>query len=323
MNARPTVTIVAPCYNEVDVITVFHARVCEIAADLPHYAFTYLLVDDGSRDGTVEILRKLAAADPAVQVLCLARNFGHQRAITAGLDHCRSEYVIVMDSDLQDPPEAIPAILEALSQGADLVHTVRVDRSQDSLAKRLSAKIFYAVMRRWVLPELPEGAGDYKGFNRRVLLAIRQYRERVRFLRGAFATVGFCQATVPIRRPSRHAGQSKFPLRQVLRFGRDALVSNTAIPLRVSLYLGLATLAVLPVVALALAAARLSGAWHPDPLLAMILLLVLLYGGLGLCFTGILGEYLKVLILETKQRPLYIVGERVNLPPPEDSSDAV
>lgn len=317
MNARPTVAIVAPCYNEADVITAFYERVRAIAAGLSGYEFEVLLVDDGSRDGTMAILRDLAANDPALRILCLARNFGHQRAITAGLDHCRADYIIVMDSDLQDPPEAIPAILEALGQGADLVHTVRVDRSQDSLAKRLSAKIFYAVMRRWVLPDLPEGAGDYKGFNRRVLLAIRQYRERVRFLRGAFATVGFCQATVPIRRPSRHAGQSKFPLRQVLRFGRDALVSNTAIPLRASLYLGLTTLALLPFVALALAMARLSGNWHPDPLLALLLLVVLLYGGLGLCFTGILGEYLKVLILETKQRPLYIVGDRINLEPAE------
>jgi dolichol-phosphate mannosyltransferase len=317
MSALPTVTIIAPCYNEAEGIRAFYHQVKAVTAQIPGYQFELLLVDDGSRDETPAHLRALAEADPAVRVLRLARNFGHQRAITAGLDHCQGDYVIVMDADLQDPPEAIPEILAGLAQGADLVHTVRVDRSQDSFAKRASAKIFYAVMRRWVLPELPEGAGDYKGFNRQVLLGIRQYRERVRFLRGAFATVGFQQATVPIVRPSRYAGHSKFPLRQVLRFGRDALVSNTVIPLRIALYLGIATLALLPLVALALILLPLTGLYHPDPLLAILLCTVLLYGGLGLFFTGFTGEYLKCLILEAKQRPLYLVGERINLDPAE------
>jgi glycosyltransferase involved in cell wall biosynthesis len=307
-------TIIAPCFNEAEGLPRFVARVREVTDPIPGYTVHLLLVDDGSTDATPEVLAELAARDPRIQVLRLTRNFGHQRAITAGLDHAQGDCFVVMDADLQDPPEAIPEILARLDAGFDLVHTVRVDRSQDSAAKRWPAKFFYLVMRRWVLPALPENAGDYKGFNRRVLDVVRRHGERMRFLRGIFATAGYRQTSVPIVRAVRHAGASKFPPRRVLRFARDAIVSYTVLPLRAGFYLGLATLAILPpAAALGLLAVAL-GHWRPDPALAAILLVVPLFGGLNLVFTGLLGEYLKCLIVEAKQRPLYVVRDAINLP---------
>lgn len=309
-----SVTIVSPCFNEAEGIRRFVHRLREVAAPLP-YDFRFLLVDDGSTDATPDVLAALAAEDPRVQVLRLARNFGHQRAITAGIEYCDADYVVILDADLQDPPEAIPEILARLDEGYDLIHTVRVDRSQDSLAKRLPAKLFYLAMRRWVLPALPENAGDYKGFNRRVLAVVLRHGERMRFLRGIFATAGHRQTTVPIVRTLRHAGDSKFPPRRVLRFARDAIVSYTVVPIRAALYVGLATLALIPPAVIGGALALWLGAWRPDPLLAAILLAIPLFGGLNLVFVGLLGEYLKCLVVEAKQRPLYVVRETVNLDP--------
>lgn len=317
MPAPPTsprsVTIVSPCFNEADGVREFLDRVRAAVAPLADRDFRFLLVDDGSTDATAEVLAELAAADARVQVLRLTRNFGHQRAITAGLDHCDADQVVVLDADLQDPPEAIPGILARLDAGYDLVHTIRADRRRDSLAKRLPARLFYMVMRRWVLPALPEDAGDYKGFNRRVLAVVRAHGERMRFLRGIFATAGYRQTSIPITRAARHAGQSKFPPRRVLRFARDAIVSYTVLPLRAGFYLGAGTLAALPVAVASGGIAALAGWWRPDPLLAALLVAVALFGGLNLVFTGLIGEYLKCLIVEAKRRPIYAVREAINL----------
>lgn len=298
-----TVCIVAPCYNEEAVLPAFIARVLEIAAGLPNYTVSLLLVDDGSRDATCEVIRAHAASDPRVRGVFLARNYGQQRAITAGLDCCDADYVIVMDSDLQDPPELLPEILAKLEAGFNVVHTVRADRSVDAPSKRFSAQLFYSLMRRWALPELPYNAGDYKGLDRAAVQAFRQYRERVRFLRGIFATLGFRQAELHFHRELRGAGNSKYPWRSVLRLARDAVVSNTVWPLRVGAAAGLPMLALSPV-------ALCMAIWGTGPRLQGLNTALLLFvGGLILCMLSAIGEYLKVILLETKQRPLYIVRE--------------
>lgn len=304
-----TVCIVAPCLNEEAVLPAFLERVRAVAAGLPGYAFSFLLVDDGSRDGTCAVIRAAAQADARVRGVFLSRNFGQQRAITAGLDHCDADYVIIMDSDLQDPPELIPEILAQLEDGFNLVHTVRAERNVDAPLKRLSAQAFYAVMRRWVLPDLPYNAGDYKGFDREVLAAFRQYRERVRFLRGIFATLGFRQTEVRFRREARYSGGSKYPLLAVLRLGRDALVSNTSWPLRAGGLVGLCCVVLAPVV-------LCWGFWSSKTILfGFQTALMFFLGGMILCMLAAVGEYLRVLVLETKARPLYIVHELCNLAP--------
>lgn len=304
-----TVCIVAPCLNEEAVLPAFLERVRGVAASLPQYAFSFLLVDDGSRDGTCAVIRAAVQADPRVRGIFLSRNFGQQRAITAGLDFCDADYVIIMDSDLQDPPELIPEILAQLEAGYNLVHTVRSERDVDAPLKRLSAQLFYAVMRRWVLPDLPYNAGDFKGFDREVLAAFRQYRERVRFLRGIFATLGFRQTEVHFRREARYSGGSKYPLLAVLRLGRDALVSNTNWPLRAGGVVGVMCLVLVPLV-------LVWGFWSTKTILFGIQsAFILLIGGSALCMLAAIGEYLRVLVLETKARPLYIVHELCNIGP--------
>lgn len=292
----------------------FMERLAPVTERLPQFHFEIVFVDDGSTDATEAVIARLSTARPQVRGVSLSRNFGHQRAITAGLDFCKGEYIIVIDADLQDPPELIPDILARLEEGFDVVHTVRADRSVDSCSKRRSAKFFYAFMRRWVLPDIVENAGDYKGFNRRVLDALRRYPERVRFLRGMFATLGFRQTALPFVRAARGAGHSKYDLRNVLRFARDAIVSNTVLPLRLGLYFGL--LLVLTSVGYAICIGFL-GVLGDGPRTLRLHLLLALAGvlfGVTFILLGVIGEYLKCLILEVKARPLYLVRATYNAP---------
>lgn len=311
---KKTVSLVVPCYNEAAMVGAFIAHMEPIIAPLAGYTFEYIFVDDGSHDDTEKEIAALAAGDPRIKGVSLSRNVGHQRAITAGLDFCGGEYVIILDADLQDPPELVPRILEQLEAGFDVVHTVRADRRADTFAKRATAKLFYLFMRRWVLPELTENAGDCKGFNRRALLALRQYRERVRFLRGLFATLGFRQTAVLFTRPKRFAGVSKYNLRNMLRLARDAVVSNSALPLRAGLYVGLLTWLLLPLYGVALLVLAIAGR-APQPVALWALAgVIFFFLGFLLVLLGIVGEYLKVLILEVKARPLYLVRAVYNLP---------
>ena len=310
MSSEPKkcVSLVAPCYNEEAVVDAFLDRVRPIASELSRYEFEFFFVDDGSRDATLGILQERAQSDDRIRVVSLSRNFGHQRAITAGLDFCTGDFIIVIDADLQDPPELIPRILELLTEGYDLVHTVREDRRSDSFAKRVTARLFYAGMRRGILPELPENAGDFKGFNREVLKVFRQYRERVRFLRGIFATLGFRQTTLGYTRPPRAAGKSKYPWRSVLRLARDAVVSYSVLPLRAGIVVGTISLAALPFYVLW---ALLFGSMG-NPGEVLLTSLVIGFGGLSSLLLGVVGEYLGCVIREVKGRPLYVVRTLVN-----------
>jgi dolichol-phosphate mannosyltransferase len=287
-----------------------------IASGLDHYAFEFLFIDDGSTDATAALVRAEATVDPRVKLVQLSRNFGHQRALTAGLDFCTGDYIIILDADLQDPPELIPRILERLEEGFNLVHMVRTDRRVDTAFKRHSAKLFYAVMRRWVLPEMPENAGDFKGFDRNVLNALSHYRERVRFLRGAFATLGFRQTTIPYERAPRAAGVSKYPLVRMLRLARDAVVSNTVLPVRFFLYFGLVLCALVPLYAAGVLAYALANGGVGEPVALFLVGLVTVCTGVILLALGAVGEYLKCIVLEVKRRPLYIVESTANLPLP-------
>jgi dolichol-phosphate mannosyltransferase len=311
---RKTVSIVVPCYNEAGTLHQFLSALRSVAADLTACDFEFLFVDDGSVDDTESLLMQEMAADPRVRLLCLSRNFGHQRAITAGLDSCSGDYVVVMDADLQDPPALIPEMLALLDNGYDLVHTVRENRRTDTFLKRSTAHGFYTVMRRWVLPDMPENSADFKAFNRRVLTVFLQYRERVRFLRGLFATLGFKQTEVRYTRPLRCSGTSKYLPRKMLRLARDAFVSNTVLPLRLGLYLGALCLLTFPLYLLA-AGYRYTTSDGPNEGLLLILIgLVWGFSGIILALLGALGEYVKCIILEVKQRPLYIVRASHNFP---------
>lgn len=318
--SQKLVSVIIPCYNEETSIGPFLERIRAVAQGLTNYGFEFLFVDDGSRDGTNAAIVEEAGEDFRVKLVTLSRNFGHQRAITAGLDLCSGDFIVIIDADLQDPPELIPKILERLEQGNDLVHMVRENRKVDSFWKRFSAKVFYALMRRYVLPELPEGAPDFKGFNRRVLEALRQHRERVRFLRGALATLGFRQDTLPYVREARHAGRSKYPAKKILTLARDAIISYSVIPLRLSLFIGvLACFAALMFAAVCVFL-YCFGPGLEEPVLMLLITIECGFFGLVLIMIGILGEYVGCMMQELKHRPLYIVESVRNLTPPAGPS---
>ena len=299
------VSIVAPCYNEDAVIDAFIERVTRVMAPLDSIDYEFVFVDDGSVDNTSACLAHHADRDSRIKIVTLSRNFGHQNAIIAGLSYCTGDFIIVIDADLQDPPEKIPEMLKALQDGADIVHMVRSDRRCDSWTKRVSAQMFYTVMRRCGMRKLPENAGDFKAFNRRVLDALNQYGERVLFLRGIIAMLGFRQVQIPYVRDRRHAGISKYPPGRVIRLATDAFLSFNVFPLRFATLAGAATLFIALIYFLFRIQTLTSEITH------LLMLLLLIFAGLILFGLGIIGEYLGRLYSEAKGRPLYIVESRL------------
>jgi len=301
--------VVAPCLNEAAVLPEFAARLLAVADACLAYRMEILFVDDGSRDASLKILCDLVQQDARIRVISLSRNFGHQLAIVAGLDHCEGEFIVVIDTDLQDPPELIPAILNALDEGSDIVHMVRQDRRVDGIAKRVSARLFYAVMRRLVLPELPADAPDFKGFNRQALTALRRYREHRPFLRGILASIGFRQTEIRYTRDARHAGHTKYPWSRIVNFAIDAVTAFSMAPLRLSLFAGIATCGgVAMYLTVAMTRWLLTAARPSSATLYMVVLPTAL-AGLILVSLGIIGEYLGRLYREVQGRPLYLIRD--------------
>ena len=308
-------SVVAPVYNEEALVGEFHARVC---AALEGLLFELVLVDDGSSDRTPLILDELAEGDPRVRVVYLSRNFGHQTALTAGLDHARGDAVVMLDADLQDPPELIPVMLDHWRAGCDVVYAVREQREGESRFKLSTARWFYRLFDKLAQVELQHNSGDYRLLDRRALDALLSMRERNRFLRGMTVWVGYRQAAVPYRRDPRYAGETKYTFGKMLRFSLDAISSFSHRPLQLATLLGFAisTLAfiAIPVVVVL----RLLGSYLPG--FSALTILVLLLGGIELIAIGIIGEYVGRIYDEVKGRPLYLVRARHNLPEPEASA---
>jgi dolichol-phosphate mannosyltransferase len=308
-------SVVAPVYNEEALIDEFYARVCSALDELE---FELVLVDDGSRDGTPAALQRLAGEDPRVRVVFLSRNFGHQTALTAGLDHARGDAVVMLDADLQDPPELIPKMLDNWRAGCDVVYAVREHREGESRFKLATARWFYSLFDRLAQVELQHNSGDFRLLDRRALDALLSMRERNRFLRGMTVWVGYTQAAVPYRRDPRYAGETKYTFTKMLRFSLDAISSFSDRPLQLATLLGflISTLAfiAIPVVVVL----RLSGSYLPG--FSAITITVLLLGGIQLITIGIIGEYVGRIYDEVKGRPLYLVRARENFPGDDGSS---
>ena len=305
-------SVVAPVYNELATIEEFYARVCTA---LHGVRFELVLVDDGSSDGSDRELEKLAMNDPRVRVVQLSRNFGHQTALTAGLDHARGDAVVMLDADLQDPPELIPQMLDHWRAGCDVIYAVREQREGESRFKLATARWFYALFDRLAQVELQHNSGDFRMLDRRALDALLSMRERNRFLRGMTVWVGYRQAAVPYTRDPRHAGTTKYTVPKMLRFSLDAISSFSHRPLQLATLLGflistLAFIAIPVVVAL-----RIAGSYLPG--FGSVTIAVLLLGGIQLIALGIIGEYVGRIYDEVKGRPLYLVRSRVNIPDSE------
>jgi polyisoprenyl-phosphate glycosyltransferase len=302
-------SVVAPVYNEEALVEQFYARV---TAALDGLAFELVLVDDGSSDSTPIVLDSLSENDPRVRVVYLSRNFGHQTALTAGLDHARGDAVVMLDADLQDPPELIPRMLDHWRAGCDVVYAVREQREGESRFKLGTARWFYRVFDKLAQVELQHNSGDFRLLDRRALDALLLMRERNRFLRGMTVWVGYTQAAVPYRRDPRYAGETKYTLGKMLRFSLDAISSFSHRPLQLATLLGfmISTLAfiAIPVVVVL----RILGSYLPG--FSALTIVVLLLGGIELIAIGIIGEYVGRIYDEVKGRPLYLVRARRNMP---------
>jgi polyisoprenyl-phosphate glycosyltransferase len=310
-------SVVAPMYNEEATAAAFCERVFAALEGLP---LELVLVDDGSSDGTAKIVDDLAASDPRVRVVRLSRNFGHQTAITAGLDHARGDAVVMIDADLQDPPEVINDLLAKWSEGADVVYAVRQRRDGETRFKLATASLFYRLMSRVSSIQLEPDAGDFRLMGRQALDGLLSMRERSRYLRGMTVWVGFTQAAVPYQRDARYAGETKYTLRRMLAFSLDAISSFSHLPLQAATVLGflfsfIAFLAIPVVIGLKLADSYLPG-------FSTITIVILLLGGMNLIAVGIIGEYVGRIYDEVKRRPLYLVRERRNLREDDSVDDA-
>ena len=301
-------SVVAPVYNEQELIEEFYNRVVKALAG---FEFELVLVDDGSSDGTAAILQRLAANDPRVRVIYLSRNFGHQTALTAGLDHARGDAVVMLDADLQDPPELITTMLDHWRAGCDVVYAVRRARAGESRFKLATARWFYAIFDHLAQIDLQRDSGDFRLLDRRALDALLAMRERNRFLRGMTVWVGFTQAAVPYSRDARYAGTTKYTLARMLRFSADAILSFSERPLQLATLLGLIISALAFVAIPVVIVLRLLGQYLPG--FGTLTIAVLLLGGIQLVSIGIIGEYVGRIYDEVKGRPLYLVKATRNL----------
>ena len=303
---KPLISVIVPAYNEASVLEAFHQRAAAVFDRLDGYRWELVFINDGSRDATQSVIDGLCARDQRVGSVQLSRNFGKEIAMTAGLDHARGDAVVVIDADLQDPPELMEEFLRHWQGGFDVVYATRTERDGETWAKKSSANLFYRLMSRLSHVDIPRDTGDYRLMSRRAVDALLRLREQHRFMKGLFAWIGFPSRSVEYRREPRAAGSTKFNYWKLWNFAVEGITSFSTAPLKMATYFGF-------VVALVAFAA---GVWiiaktliwgdavrgYPSLMVTMLFL-----GGVQLFFIGILGEYLGRIFVETKGRPLYLV----------------
>lgn len=304
---EPTISIIAPVFNEIHCLDTLYERVKEVM-DTAGEPWELIIVDDGSRDGSTEKIKALGAADERVRPLIFSRNFGHQIAVTAGLDYSLGQAVVIIDSDLQDPPEVILDLVARWREGYEVVYAVRAEREGETWFKKFTASLFYRIIFRITDIEIPLDTGDFRLLDRQVVNVMKQMRERHRFLRGMSSWVGFKQVGVPYRRAARLAGETKYPFKKMLKLAITAITGFSYLPLQMATYLGFicAGMSILsiPVVIILRLVKEQSFMGQATTLIA-----VLFFGGIQLISLGILGEYIGRIYDEVKGRPLYIVRE--------------
>ena len=303
-------SVVVPVYNEEESVPELYRRLTAALSGVVK-SLEVVLVDDGSNDRTWEIIRDLAARDERVKGLSFSRNFGHQMAFTAGLDHADGDAVVIMDADLQDPPELLPELVARWRDGYDVVYAVRARRHGETAFKLFTAAAFYRLLRRITHVDIPVDTGDFRLMNRKAVEAFRRMPERHRFTRGMVAWLGFRQVGVPYVRAARHAGETKYPLRKMLRLASDGITSFSYLPLQLASWVGVAVSGVALLALVVAVAVRVSGGTMPAWAIAAAALALL--GGLQLVAVGLVGEYVGRVLDEVKRRPLYLVRDSVGL----------
>ena len=307
-----SLSVVVPAYNEQDVLTEFHHRLAAVLDGLPLTA-EVVYVNDGSTDDTLAVLHRLRAADPRAGIIDLSRNFGKEIALTAGLDHASGDAVVVIDADLQDPPELIPQLVNHWREGYDVVYAKRLGREGETLVKKATAYAFYRVIQRLNRVRIPEDTGDFRLLSRRAVDSLKQFREHHRFMKGLFAWIGYPQKAVPYRRDPRLAGETKWNYWRLWNFALEGFTSFTIAPLKIATYLGV----LIAGVAFAYAAFviyKTLAFGDPARGYPSLMVVVLFLGAVQLVFIGVIGEYLGRMFDETKGRPLYFTKQIL---PPE------
>ena len=307
------VSVVVPAFNEADNLALLHARIAAVldacAASGHVRDWELVLINDGSRDGTLDVMRDLARRDARVKFISLSRNFGHELATTAGLDHAQGDAVVLIDADLQDPPEVIADMLAMWRRGTDVVYAQRRQREGETLFKKASAFIFYRLLHKVSEVQIPRDTGDFRLMDRRVVLALREIRENPRFIRGLVSWVGFRQEPLLYDRDARHAGETKYNFRKLLRLSFEALCAFSLTPLRSMIWIGLFVTALsLAVTAMVVVQKLLFK--MPFEGYAMLACGVFFLGGVQLTLLGMLAWYVGIIHKTVQNRPLYIVGEQ-------------
>jgi len=310
---KPTFTVIAPIYNELENIPELYPRIRDVM-DQTGEPWELILVDDGSSDGSTEVIRKLAENDRRVRPVIFARNFGHQIAVTAGVDYSRGDAVVIIDADLQDPPEVILDLIAKWREGFEVVYAVREEREGETWFKKTTASLFYRLIHAITNVNIPLDTGDFRLMDKKVVAVMKQMREKHRFLRGMSAWVGFGQVGVKYKRKPRHAGISKYPIKKMIQFALNAITSFSYFPLQLATYIGFiaAGLSVLAIPVIVILRLTTGTALLGQ---ATTLVMVLFLGGVQLISLGIIGEYIGRIYDESKNRPLYIVAEA-----PEDGN---
>lgn len=303
-------SVIVPCYNEESVLRATHERLTEVLRQMTGFDYELIYVNDGSADKTQAILHHLHLLDPHVRVLLLSRNFGHQIAVTAGLEAAAGDAIIIIDADLQDPPEVIPEMISLWREGNDVVYGMRIERRGESRFKLWTAKLFYRLINYLSETKMPLDTGDFRLIDRKVVEVIKMMPERARFLRGMVSWAGFRQTSLPYERAARHAGESKYPLAKMIRFAMDGIISFSLVPLKLAIWtgfmaMGIAVAGIIVAVVDHFLASGLVRGW------ASLFVAVLFMGGVQLVSLGIIGEYLGRIYTEVKRRPLYVVQERL------------
>jgi dolichol-phosphate mannosyltransferase len=303
------VSMVVPVYNEAEVIGAFYDRATAALGGIAGMDYEIVFVDDGSRDKSYEQLATFAAANPRVQVIKFSRNFGHQIAISAGIDHARGDCVVIIDADLQDPPEVVADMVAQWRRGFDVVYGVRSDRAGETRLKLATASMFYRLMGRVTNIEIPANVGDFRLMSRRVVEQLKGLREKDRFVRGLVSWIGFNQTGITYKRDARYAGETKYPFRKMLKFSFDGITSFSTLPLRIATWTGV-TAAVLAVLYLLSVFVQKAMGYTVEGW-ATIMVALLFLGSVQLICLGIIGEYLGRIFNEVKPRPMYIIQDHL------------
>lgn len=311
LQQRETVEVIIPIYNEEQCISDLMKRLFAVRDKMNSVDMSFLFVNDGSRDNSLSILRRYAQQDPSVKIINFSRNFGHQIAVSAGLDAAQADYVAIIDADLQDPPELIENMYQKAKEGFDIVYGRRLSRKGESLFKKVTAKLFYMFINKMCNIELPIDTGDFRLIRRPVLNVLQQMREKHRFIRGMVPWAGFLSAPLFYNRDQRYAGTTKYPTRKMLRFALDAIFSFSNTPLRIATYSGLGIVGLGIIGMLLILYFRFFTNIYVPGITAVVMTVIIL-GGFQIIMLGIIGEYIGRIFEEIKNRPLYVIQEMIN-----------